>query len=395
MNVLGNFQELLENQFETEPSLSFLLPQFDNVEKWRDLARLKVKELIASPQNVHPADPQITNKTTYNGVEIETITWKLPYGPVTEAFFLKPEGEKGPLPGIIAMHGHGLFKYYGKEKITRTGENLHPLIKKLQEDHYGGRAWANEIAKLGFGVLVPDVFTFGSRRIDFEKTPRDMLENFSANSSVPTDRKNHPHQSFKGAVQTVSETTINAYNTVAKEHEHVIAKSLFSAGTTWPGVFIAEDTAALEYLISRPDINSDRIGCCGLSGGGLRTNFLAGLDDRIKCSVTVGFMSTWRDFAFRIAHKHTWMAYVPHLPRYLDFPEILGMRAPLPSLVLATTEDPLYSIVEVKKAEKKLRAIYTKAGAPENFRFSYYKGPHYFNLAMQKEAFEWLKKWLS
>ncbi len=417
MNILGNFKNLLEKQFEREPSLSFLRPEFKELEEWKKQARQKVTDLIAIPQNVHPIDPQVVDRTTYDGLEIETLRWKLPYGPDTEAFFLKPEGEKGPLPGVLAMHGHGTFKYFGKEKITRRGEKIHPLLEAYQKHSYGGKAWANELAKLGFGVLVPDAFAFGSRRIDFNKTPRNMLKSlpiaeenytegilsaqislhqqslYTSNSHI-TPPFNSYNGDLPGPKRFIPDDIINKYNLIAREHEHIIAKSLFSAGTTWPGVFVAEDTAAFEYLLSRPDIDSQRIGCGGLSGGGLRTNFLAGLDDRIKCSVTVGFMSTWKDFSFNIAHKHTWMAYVPHLARYLDFPEILGMRAPLPSLVLATTEDPLYSLPEVKEAEKKLLAIYNKANAKENFRFSYYNGPHWFNPAMQEEAFEWFKRWL-
>ncbi len=395
MNILGDFETLLNKQFGHRPSLSFLLSNFDSIEKWKEKARLKVKELLASPSNVHPSNPRVVNKITYEGLEIETIRWKLPYGPEAEAFFLKPEGEKGPLPGIIAMHDHGSFKYYGKEKITRTGKNMHHLLIKHQEKYYQGKAWANEIAKLGFGVLVPDVFTFGSRRIDFSKTPKNMLESLPLpKNTLSNNLKTNNKRNDKTSRTIPPPRAVENYNAIAREHEHVIAKSLFSAGTTWPGVFVAEDMAALDYLTTRQDIDNNRIGCCGLSGGGLRTDFLAGLDERIKCSVTVGFMSTWRDFAFNIAHKHTWMTYLPHLPRYLDFPEILGLRAPLPTMVLATTEDPLYSLSEVREAEKELFSIYERAGAPECFRFSYYDGPHYFNLAMQEEAFKWFKRWL-
>jgi dienelactone hydrolase len=57
-----------------------------------------------------------------------------------------------------------------------------------------------------------------------------------------------------------------------------MSKSLFSAGATWPGVFPAEDQRALDYLCARPDGDATRVGCGGLSGGGLRTVYLTGLD---------------------------------------------------------------------------------------------------------------------
>ena len=93
---------------------------------------------------------------------------------------------------------------------------------------------------------------------------------------------------------------IAAYNDWAAEHEHVMAKSLFSAGTTWPGVFAVEDRVALDVLCARADVDPARVGCGGLSGGGLRTVFLAGMDDRIRCTVCVGMMTTWRDY---LLHK--------------------------------------------------------------------------------------------
>ena len=64
------------------------------------------------------------------------------------------------------------------------------------------------------------------------------------------------------------------------------------AGTTWTGVNFYDDSRYVDYLISRSEVASDRIGCTGLSGGGWRTNILAALDRRVKASVSVGWMTT-------------------------------------------------------------------------------------------------------
>ena len=76
-----------------------------------------------------------------------------------------------------------------------------------------------------------------------------------------------------------------AYNRWAAQHETVMAKSLLCAGTTWPGVWLAEDRRALDILCAREDVDGQRVGCGGLSGGGMRTVFLAGSDPRIRCAV--------------------------------------------------------------------------------------------------------------
>ncbi|MEM6803232.1 MAG: hypothetical protein AAF696_17630, partial [Bacteroidota bacterium] len=92
--------------------------------------------------------------------------------------------------------------------------------------------------------------------------------------------------------------------------------------------------------------------------------------------------------------KHTWMAYIPGLPNYLDFPEIMTLRAPLASLVLHNEADHLFSLKEMKAADKIMREVYHKAGASDKFQASYYPGGHKFDQEMQKEAFEFFQEYL-
>jgi hypothetical protein len=122
--------------------------------------------------------------------------------------------------------------------------------------------------------------------------------------------------------------------------------------------------------------------------------YLAGLDERIRCCVCVGFMSTWKDFALNKSYTHTWMTYAPVLPNYLDFPEILGLRAPLPTMVLNDNQDALYTLPEMKEADRILAEVFNKAGASDRYRSIFYEGPHKFDREMQRDAFGWLSKWL-
>ena len=155
-------------------------------------------------------------------------------------------------------------------------------------------AWANEIAKRGYVVLVNDAFPFASRRVMMQDVPEELRQGLNDND--PEDPVN-----------------INKYNQWAGQHEHIMAKSLFCAGTTWPAVFFIEDQKALDILCARDDVDTERVGCGGLSGGGMRTVFMGGLDPRIKCAITVGFMTTWKDFLLYKTVNHTWMIYVPLL----------------------------------------------------------------------------------
>jgi dienelactone hydrolase len=375
-SVIGQYGQWAQSlQGNKLPSLSFRNNNWQDLEQWKKAARQRVIERLGIPDI--PGIPKVTVKSqhTFDGLHIEELTWQLPYGNPTEAILLKPQNAKGQLPAVLAFHDHGGNKYFGSRKITKTSDKQHPLMKEHQSHYYSDLAWANEIAKRGYVVLVPDAFAFASRRVMLDDLPDKMR-----NGNSDSDPENP--------------VNIQKYNDWAAEHEHVLAKSLFCAGTTWPAVFFAEDQKALDILCARADVDPKRVGCGGLSGGGLRTVFMAGLDPRIRCAVDVGFTTTWKDFMLNKSFTHTWMTYVPLLPRELDFPEILGLRTPLPTLVLNDTDDQLYTLPEMQAAENILSEIYKKAGAPANFKCSYYPGLHKFDAKMQAEAFDWFDRWL-
>jgi dienelactone hydrolase len=357
--------------------LSFRQPsvQPQQLDDWRRSARQRLFECLLQPDAGAIPKVHVQHELQYDGLHVEHLFWQLPYGPPTEALFLKPQGATGKLPGVLALHDHGGQKYFGTRKIARMSDVVHPVMKRHHDNYYGGVAWANELAKRGYAVLVHDTFPFASRRVRAADVPDvirgDLVE-----------------------INPEAEAEIAAYNRWAAGHEHLMAKSLFSAGLTWPGVFLAEDQRALDYLCSRPDVDASRVGCAGLSGGGLRTVYLGGADDRIACAVCVGMMTTWRDFLLHKCHTHTWMIYIPRLPRDLDYPEILGLRVPKPTLVLNDEEDQLFTLPEMRRADKMLAEVYAKADASHRYRGTFYPGPHKFDREMQREAFEWFDRWL-
>ena len=82
------------------------------------------------------------------------------------------------------------------------------------------------------------------------------------------------------------------------------------------------------------------------------------------------------------------------LPLDLDYPEILGLRVPRPTLVLNNNDDPLFTLPEMQRADQMLRKIFDKAGAKDAYQCSFYPGPHKFDKPMQREAFDWFDQWL-
>jgi dienelactone hydrolase len=379
-SIIGAYGTWAAGLVNQPPALSLRKDRWKSIGSWKAEALSKALELMAPPEVARPPSATTVKAYTYNGLDVEELTWQLPYGNRTEAVLLKPRGASGRLPGVLGLHDHGGNKYFGARKITRTSDQQHPMMGTHQERYYEGRAWANELAKRGYVVLVPDSFAFASRRILFS----DMAE-------IPWG-----HASTKGLSDTDPEAQdhIDAYNRWAAEHEHILSKSLFCAGTTWPGVFFSEDKVALDVLAAREDVDSGRLGCAGLSGGGLRSVYLGGLDDRIKCAISVGFMTTWTDFLVNKAYTHTWMTYTPLMPKFLEFPEILGLRAPLPAMTLNNNQDELFDLTEMQKADRILTQVFSRAGAPEKYQGRFYDGPHKFDAAMQEDAFNWFDRWL-
>ncbi len=357
------------------PKLSFRNPAFKDLKGWKKTAKKAFTDRMAYTKLNGLPKVTVHESYEYDGLQIEKISWELPYGRPCQAIVLKPLNSKGKLPAVLAFHDHGGNKYFGIDKITHIADKVHPMLVQHREEYYEGTAWANELAKKGYLVMVSDAFAFGSRRVMLSDVPERLRENLRDD-------------------ETQSQEQIIAYNTWASSHEQVMARSLFSAGTTWPAVFLAEDQKALDVLCARADVDQKNIGCCGLSGGGLRSVYLGALDPRIKCAIPVGFMTTWADLLLNKSFTHTWMIYIPLLPNELDFPDIMSLRAPMPTLVLNDSQDGLFTLFEMQKADKIIAEVFKKAGATDKYKCSFHPGPHKFDKAMQAEAFAWFDKWL-
>ncbi|MCE5272111.1 hypothetical protein LLH00_12615, partial [bacterium] len=222
-------------------TLSFRRPEFTDLKAWRERAHGRTLERMAVPEIGPAPEVKVNRKYTFDGLEIEELSWQLPYGRPSEAYLLKPAGATGKLPGILALHDHGGWKYFGKRKITKTSAEQHPMIVEHQKADYGGRAWANEVARRGYVVLVHDTFPFASRRVLLRDVPEVIRRGLTDDN--PEEPKN-----------------VEAYNNWASDHESIMAKSLFCAGTTWPGVYFAEDRVALDILCARPEVDPERVG---------------------------------------------------------------------------------------------------------------------------------------
>jgi len=357
-----------------EKKLSYLAGARDSREAWAALGRAKMEELLAYRPEPGPAGADVLESVQRDGFVRHLVRMHVTADRATDAFLLVPDGLTAPAPAVMALHDHGGFYYYGKEKSCEV-EGTAPALRAFVNKSYEGRFFADELARRGFVVLVPDAFYFGSQRLDIGQLAADFADE------------------MKG-VEPGTDDYVLKFNTLANQHETLVAKTLFCAGTTWPGVLFHGDRVALDYLVTRPEVDAARIGCAGLSIGGFRSAHLFGLDARIKAGVVAGWMTTYDSLLFDHLRYHTWMIYVPGQLDWLDLPDVATLNAPQALMVINCTQDILLTMDGMQAAQRKIADVYGRMGADDRFCCRYFDEPHSLKIPAQDAAIEWLKRWL-
>lgn len=85
---------------------------------------------------------------------------------------------------------------------------------------------------------------------------------------------------------------------------------------------------------------------------------------------------------------------IPRLYRSLDYPDVAAMAATAPMLVINGSRDTLFAPKGVQAAFEKLAASWARAGASDRIRTRMYDTPHEFNPEIQRDAWDWLERWL-
>lgn len=176
------------------------------------------------------------------------------------------------------------------------------------------------------------------------------------------------------------------------EHLELGARSIL-IGESVARYFIFDAKRAVDYLISRPDVDPDRIGVTGCSGGGAITTYVGVFDPRIKTAAPGCSINSFRTlFAGPTADSE--MSLPAFLANGLDMADFFEVAAPLPWLMMATTEDYF--------RPEGARAVYTEArrwyelyGAGDRIRFFVGTGPHGTPRDSREEIYRWMIRWLA
>ncbi|KRE44705.1 dienelactone hydrolase family protein [Paenibacillus sp. Soil724D2] len=335
---MWNPDSIMENLYHSYENKRLLQKQAENAEHTR--VRLKqglIKSLSPGIEEQDELRPVLIERTELEDHFRERIEFGTVWGFRVPAYVLLPKVLTERTAAVLALHGHG----YGSRQIV----GLHPdgTANTGKPDLHGN--YALELVRRGFIVVVPEIVGFGDRRL-----AADQKDGQVGNSSCQT-----------------------------------LASHLLLYGISLAGLRVQEARRALDYVLSREDVDPARVGCFGFSGGGLIAAYTAAIDERIKATVLCAFVNTFKGSIMQI--RHCIDNYLPGVLEYSELPELLGLLAPRPLFIESGQQDPIFPIETVEVAIQYLRQVYAEADADEKLGVHLFEGVHEVN---GSQAYPWL-----
>jgi len=175
------------------------------------------------------------------------------------------------------------------------------------------------------------------------------------------------------------------------EHIQAGAQSLL-IGEGAARFFIWDAKRGIDYLVSRPDVDSTRLGAAGCSGGGALTTFIGAMDPRLKAVVPACYPNSYQ-LLFAGPDPDTEMAMPQFLSSGLDVADLVEVTAPTPWLIQATEGD-YYTPAGARMVYDEARHWYGIYGAEDKIGFFVGPGPHGTPLVSREAVYKWMIRWL-
>ncbi len=303
-----------------------------DAERRKEFVRMTLLSIIGGlPEYDGPLNPKMTGRIEAGKYVIEKVLFQsLPNFYVTANIY-RPQ-QAGRFPAILLQAGH------------------------TQEGKPEGQRLAANLALKGFVVLAFDPIGQGER----EQTYDWRVERTLAGWSVP-------------------------------EHIQAGAQSLLVGGSVGR-YFIHDAKRAIDYLVSRPDVDPARLGAVGCSGGGALTTFIGALDPRVKVVAPGCFINSYR-VLFSGPDPDSEMSPPYLLSLGLDMADYVELSAPTPWLILATEGD-YFTPRGASMVYEEARNWFRLYEAEDKIRLFVGKGPHGTPLETRQAIYEWMIRWL-
>jgi len=303
-----------------------------DAESRKRLVHEKLFEILGGlPDYNGPLNVRITGRVQSENYVIEKVIFESAPGFFVTANLYRPN-RPGRFPAVLLQSGH---TQEGKPEPQRVAVNL---------------------ALKGFVALTFDPLGQGEREQTYERQVDRPLAGWSVN-----------------------------------EHIQAGAQSLL-IGESVARFFIWDAKRAIDYLLSRPEVDSASLGAVGCSGGGALTTFVGALDPRVKAVATACFINSYRQL-FAGPDPDSEMSPPHLLSSGLDMADYVELSAPKPWLILATDRD-YFTPSGARIVYEEARHWYDLYGAPDKLRFFVGPGPHGTPLETREAIYEWMIRWL-
>ena len=287
------------------------------------------------PSREGPVKATLIDRQVCDGYVREQLVLDLNGIEPVPAFFVSPiDASAGkPLPTLLYNHAHGGRYEVGKAEMTT---NVYSYTTNP--------TYAVELTRRGWAALAIDHWAFGERN---GRTEGEIFKEF-----------------------------------------------LWRGQVMW-GMMVHDSLRAIDYLVSRPDVDAARIGTIGKSMGSTMAWWVAALDERVRVTVDVCCLTEFEDLiAAQGVDCHGMYYYVPGLLNHFSCAEINALIAPRPHLGQAGRYDRLTPMSGLEKIDAHLRKVYRAAGAPNAWKLALHDVGHTQTPAMRKEAMAFLEKFL-
>jgi len=174
----------------------------------------------------------------------------------------------------------------------------------------------------------------------------------------------------------------------------IIGLQAFLSGTHVFNFMVWDAIRAIDYLVSRPEVNAQKIGITGSSGGGMMSTYILPFEDRITVAVPVANPNTWNYRVHaNLATDHEQIFFGAFANSIDPRGDPLFTQVPKPLLINATTDDPLNPARGVWDLSSWLYKSYSAHGAPEKFTTTMVKAAHEYNQEQREITYAWMLRW--
>lgn len=159
-------------------------------------------------------------------------------------------------------------------------------------------------------------------------------------------------------------------------------------GYTPAGVECWNGVRGIDYLVSRPEVDAEKIGVTGISGGGATTCWVAAADDRVKVAVPVSGMSDLECYVTdKVINGHCDCMFPVNTYQW-NLQTVLALFAPKPLLFANSDADPIFPMAGNRRIAERMRACYEMLGAKDHFDDYVSKGGHDYRPDLRTAVFK-------